>query len=257
MKKVLLLLLLLVSTTGMKSENNKTFTSTRYYTIKGITFKMIFVQGGTYTMGATQEQIPYAEKDEHPAHRAIVNNFYIGETEVSQALWTAVMGKNPSKFKGDNWPVEYVSYNDCIKFIKVLNKLTGENFRLPTEIEWEYAARGGKKSKGYIYSGSNNPTEVAWLWPDGIEDMHNQLKAKQPNELGIYDMSGSVWEWCDSPYNEYIDAHHNFFTRLARKRFRVIRGGAYNGSQIYSRVSNRNLFVVWRHDDTLGFRLAI
>lgn len=257
MKNLLFLLLLVLVPTGIKSENKRTYTSTRYFSIKGVTFKMIFVQGGVYTMGATQEQIPYAEKDEYPAHKAMVQNFYIGETEVSQALWTAVMGKNPSKFKGDNWPVEYVSYNDCIKFIKALNNLTGENFRLPTEIEWEYAARGGKKSKGYIYSGGNNPTQVAWLWPDGIEDMHNQLKTKRPNELGLYDMSGSVWEWCNSPYNEYINANHNHITQFARKRFRVIRGGAYNGSNVYSRVSNRNLFVVWRHDDTLGFRLAL
>ena len=242
---------------GLQSHPTNNNIKALIFKVKGVTFRMNYIEGGTFVMGASMEQLPYAQQDEYPAHKTTVDCFYLGDTEVTQELWTAVMGKNPSKFKGEQWSVEYVTYNDCIDFIKKLNCLTGKKFRLPTEAEWEYAARGGNKSHNYIYSGGNNATDVAWLWIDGIEDAHNIVKTKKPNELGLYDMSGSVWEWCESPYEEYTDRNHNIITRFARQRFRVIRGGAYNGSPQYSRVSNRNLFVVWRHDDTLGFRLAL
>ena len=155
------------------------------YTVNGVSFTMIGVEGGTFTMGATSEQGSDAYDDEKPTHQVTLNSYYIGETEVTQALWQAVMGSNPSYFTGNlQRPVEEVSWGDCQTFIKRLNKLTGENFRLPTEAEWEYAARGGKESKGYKYSGSNTIGDVAWYGDNSSSKTH-AVKTKQPNELGI------------------------------------------------------------------------
>ena len=135
------------------------------YTVNGVSFKMVGVEGGTFTMGATAEQGSDAYSNEKPAHEVTLSSFSIGETEVTQALWQAVMGSNPSYFTGDlNRPVERVSWNDCQTFITKLNEMTGKTFRLPTEAEWEYAARGGNLSQGYKYAGSNDVNEVAWYW---------------------------------------------------------------------------------------------
>lgn len=189
--------------------------------VNGVTFKMIYVKGGSFTMGCTSEQGSDCYDRERPAHSVTLGDFYMGETEVTQALWKAVMGSNPSWFKGDNLPVENVSWNDCQEFIRRLNQQTGKTFRLPTEAEWEYAARGGQKSQGYKYSGSNNINEVAWYyknsgdryidkWAKNWRSRDNQgeknhlrshpVKEKQPNELGLYDMSGNVSEWCQDWY---------------------------------------------------------
>ena len=167
----------------------------------GISIDMVRVKAGTFTMGATAEmKNPY--DDEKPTHRVtLTNDYYIGKYEVTQALWQAVMGNNPSKFKGDNLPVEQVSWNDCQEFISKLNRITGKLFRLPTEAEWEYAARGGKKSRGYQYSGSNNLSDVAWYDDNSVIKIH-AVGTKQPNKLGIY-MRGNVWEWCQDRYDKY------------------------------------------------------
>ena len=234
-----------------------TYAQDKAFKVNGVSFVMKPVKGGTFSMGDTHGH-PLAEPDEKPAHRATVKDFYLGETEVTQELWKAVIGKNPSKIHGGNqWPVESVSYEDCQAFVEKLSALTGARFRLPTEQEWEYAARGGRHSKDCLYAGSNDPRQVAWLLTDSLDHVLPAVKTKRPNELGLYDMSGSVWEWCDSPYEEYVNPKRNFFTQWVRRRFRVIRGGSYFSSPHYARVSNRYQFTVWRRERTVGLRLAL
>ena len=165
----------------------------------GISIEMVRVEAGTFMMGESKE-IKIANSDGKPAHLVtLTRDYYIGKYEVTQALWKAVMGSNPSKFKSEKRPVETVSWDDCQDFIIKLNQMTGRTFRLPTEAEWEYAARGGKQSKDYLYSGSNNPSDVAWYSEKYTHPVGNKL----PNELGIYDMSGNVWEWVQDNYSKY------------------------------------------------------
>ena len=164
-------------------------------TVNGIKYDMVWVEGGTFRMGATSEQGSDEWETNKPVHSVTLSGYYIGKTEVTQALWKAVMGSNPIPFDGDNWPVQMVSWNDCQEFIRKLNALTGQNFRLPTEAEWEFACRGGNNSRGYKYSGSNYIDNVAWYDGNSGKKTH-PVATKLPNELGIYDMSGNVWEWC-------------------------------------------------------------
>lgn len=228
----------------------------RHYTVNGVKFTMKHVKGGTFMMGATDNDA-MAEADEKPAHSVSVVDYYIGETEVTQELWKAVMGNNPAKFKGENYPIENVSFNDCVRFVEKLSQLTGRRFRLPTEAEWEYAARGGQRSKGYRYAGANDTTSVAWLYTDSLWVRHMPVATKRPNELGLYDMSGSVWEWCDTMYEPYQGAWGNWFNRLIRNRFKVVRGGGFRGFARYARVTNRYAVAAWRNDYTVGLRLAM
>lgn len=195
-------------------------------TVNGVSFKMIYVEGSSFDMGRND-----GNSTEKPVHRVKIKNFYMGETEVTQALWNAVMGNNPSHFKGDNLPVESISWNDAQVFIAKLNRLTGRTFRLPTEAEWEYAARGGNKSKGYTYSGSDNIDAVAWYGGNAFETHHTGRK--QANELGLFDMSGNVFEWCqDRPGGgDYtgapIDGSAWIIGDEESNPFHVMRGGAY------------------------------
>ena len=228
----------------------------RHYRINGVRFTMKYVEGGTFMMGASDND-SIADSDEKPAHKVTVGDFYIGETEVTQELWKAVMGKNPAKIKGENWPIENVSYKICLEFVEKLSEMTGRHFRLPTEAEWEYAARGGKYSKGYLYAGANDVDKVAWLHNDTLWTRHMPVASKQPNELGIYDMSGSVWEWCDTTYEPYSGDKGTFFTRFIRSRFKVVRGSGFRGYAQYARVSNRYCNAVWRNDHTIGLRIAM
>ena len=192
----------------------------------GICIEMVKVEGGTFMMGATSE-MKNPNSNEKPVHQVtLTNDYYMGKYEVTQALWQAVMGSNPSNFKGDNLPVETVNWNDCQEFISKLNSLTGRKFRLPTEAEWEYAARGGKKSRGYQYSGSSNISDVAWYDENSGSKTH-PVGTKQANELGIYDMTGNVWEWCSDWYGSYSSSSQTNPMGSDSGAKRVRRGGSW------------------------------
>ena len=218
--------------------------------------EMVWVSGGTFTMGATSEQGSDAYDWEKPAHSVTLSGYYIGKYEVTQKLWKAVMGNNPSYFKGDNLPVEQVSWNDVQEFIRKLNQLTGKSYRLPTEAEWEYAARGGSNSRGYKYSGSDNVGSVAWYYENSGSTTH-PVGSKSPNELGIYDMSGNVWEWCQDWYGDYSSSSQRNPKGPASGSNRVGRSGGWCNGAGSCRVSYRlNLSPVNRYD-FLGFRLVL
>ena len=230
--------------------------SSQTITANGISFKMILVEGGTFTMGATSEQGTDAESDEKPAHSVTLSSYYIGETEVTQELWQAVMGSNPSKFKGSKRPVERVSWDDCMTFIRKLNSLTGKNFRLPTEAEWEYAARGGNKSKRCKYSGSNTLGDVAWYKDNSGGETHS-VKTKTPNEQGIYDMSGNVSEWCQDRKGSYESSSQTNPTGPSSGSYRVCRGGGWSSGAEGCRVSNRGNGLPTLTGSYLGLRLVL
>ena len=224
-------------------------------TVNGVTFNMIKVDGGTFTMGGTYEQ-GNSYGDEKPTHQVTLSTYYIGETEVTQALWTAVVGKNPSWHKGDILPVEQVSWKDCVKFIERLKKLTNRIFRLPTEAEWEFAARGGNKSNCTMYSGSDDIDEVAWYGENRIQNT-NPVKTKKANELGIYDMSGNVSEWCNDWKGAYgSDVQINPIGPKSGNK-RVCRGGGTNCSSWSCRSSYRDEYAPGYKNNYLGFRLAL
>lgn len=228
------------------------------FTVNGVKFTMVPVEGGTFTMGATSEQGSDAWDEEKPAHKVTLSDYYIGQTEVTQALWKAVMGGNPSFSKGDNLPVESVSWDDCQEFIQKLNQLTGKQFRLPTEAEWEYAARGGRKSRGYKYAGGNNIDSVAWYCDNSGNKTH-PVATKQANELGVYDMSGNVWEWCSDwyGYHYYQSSSQSDPQGPSSGSFRVYRGGNFHYSNAGDcRVSCRTGGAPDDRDYSLGLRLS-
>ncbi len=225
-------------------------------TVKGVSFDMIMVEGGTFTMGATSEQGDDADSNEKPTHQVTVFDYYIGETEVTEALWQAVMGSNPSSFKRSNNPVEFVFWNDCQKFIRKLNSLTGRTFRLPTEAEWEFAARGGNESKGYKYSGSNSIDNVAWYDGNSSSKPH-AVKTKSPNELGIYDMSGNVYEWCQDWYGSYSSNAQTNPKGPSNGSDRVLRGGSWDNNARHCRVSDRNHCSPRYSCSNYGLRLVL
>lgn len=224
------------------------------FTVNGVQFTMVAVEGGTFKMGATSEQGSDAWEEEKPAHEVTLSDYYIGQTEVTQALWEAVMGSNPSGHKGDNLPVEQVLWNDCQEFIQKLNQLTGKQFRLPTEAEWEYAARGGRKSRGYKYAGGNDIGSVAWYDGNSGKETH-AVATKQANELGIYDMSGNVWEWCSDWYGDYTSSSQSDPQGPSSGSRRVLRGGGYYNLARRCRVSFRGYSTPGRRD-FFGLRLS-
>lgn len=199
---------------------------------------MIEVSGGTVILGATREQEEDAFYDESPAHKVTLSPFYIGKYPVTQEEWVAVMGDNPSKFVGNNRPVDSVNWFDCQKFISKLNEMTNMQFRFPTEAEWEYAARGGKRSKGYRYSGGNLLGSVAWYESNSDGQTH-EVGQKSPNELGIYDMSGNVWEWCQDWKGEYLNELQTDPQGPEEGDEKVLRGGGWNREPRGCRVSYR------------------
>ena len=221
----------------------------------GLNMKMVYVEGGTFQMGATSEQGSDAESDEKPVHSVTLDSYYIAETEVTQAQWYAVMGNNPSSNVGDNKPVESVSWNDAQEYCRKLSELTGKKYVLPTEAQWEYAARGGNKSRGYKYSGSNTIGDVAWY--EGNNDSRTcAVKQKQPNELGLYDMSGNVWEWCSDVYGDYGSWSQVNPTGPTSGSKRIERGGNYFNSASACRVSNRADYYQSDSCNNIGFRVV-
>ena len=244
------------------------------FTVGGVTFKMKKVDGGTFTMGATAEQSNgyTPDSDETPTHLVTLSDYWMGETEVTQALWYAVMGAKPTSSKswsttyglGDNYPAYYVSWNDCQTFIAKLNQMTGKTFRLPTEAEWEFAARGGTKSQGYIFSGSNTIGDVAWytvnsfdLGSSSPDYGTHAVATKAPNELGIYDMSGNVWEWCQDWKGDYSSGSQTNPTGPSSGSDRVIRGGSWYYDATFCRVANRSRYSPTGAHIYLGLRLAL
>lgn len=231
-------------------------------TIGDLQYKMIAVEGGTFQMGATPEQeIPENWFWQRPVHNVTLSSYSIGQTEVTQALWKAVMGENNSQYrfwkKGNALPVDDVSWDDCQTFITKLNQMTGQRFRLPTEAEWEFAARGGNKSKGYKYSGSNTIDDVAW-YADYVNKQTHPVAKKQSNELGLYDMSGNVAEWCQDWFDNYYysNSPSSNPTGPSSGSYRVNRGGSV-------RDGDGDCRVAYRHYSSptltlyLGFRLAL
>ena len=246
-KKVLVSIVLLCLPVGLMAQQKVPVSRT--FKIKGVQFKMRYVQGGTFTMGALPNDT-LADEDE-VRHQVTLQDYYIGETEVTQELWESVMPKNRSKQKGAKMPVEYVTYDMCQEFIARLNRMTTRyTFRLPTEGEWEYAARGGRKSEGYLYAGSNDPDKVAFTLTNDFDDHHKQVGQLVPNELGLYDMSGNVWEFCEDWYRKTP-------TSKPSGNFHVIRGGSYDSDARYSRVTNRFMYDERRRRMEVGFRLVM
>lgn len=246
---------------------NKGIVAEKYesFTVEGAraaTFRMVFVEGGSFSMGAMAWELEDDFGiDEEPVHEVMLSDYYIGETEVTQTLWKAVMGKNPSWFKGDNLPVERVSWEECQAFIAALNelcagKLGGRRFALPTEAQWEYAARGGNKSQGYKYCGSNSLYKVAWYRVNSGRKTH-PVATKCPNELGIYDMSGNVLEWCSDWYGDYNSSSQTNPTGPNSGSSRVRRGGSWFDLAGSCRSSLRFGYAPVSGRKHLGLRLAL
>jgi hypothetical protein len=218
--------------------------------------EMVFVQGGKFTMGCTAKQSSDCNDDEKPAHSVIISNFHISKHEVTQQLWFEIMGSNPSIFRGDFLPVTRINWEDIQKFISKLNSLTGKKYRLPTEAEWEYAVRGGNKSKGYMYSGSNTISDVAWYGINSDGKPH-PVGTKQSNELGIYDMSGNVLELVSDWHGDYGSSAQTNPIGNNSGSFRVSRGGSWNHNAKGCRVSYRGTYAPTYRDNNIGFRLAL
>ena len=230
------------------------------YRVNKVTFNMIRVEKGDFWMGAQHMDTAefnydrYSQTDELPVHHVTIReDFYIGQTEVNQKLWKSVMGYNPSKYKSSKRPVTNVNYYEVQEFLRLLDSITGMQFRLPTEEEWEYAARGGKYSRGYVYSGSDDAKRVAWF--NGNASKTKKVKKRRPNELGIYDMSGNVWEWCDTKYH-YYDKERNAGLGKEGQMY-CIRGGCWQLPMTSCRVAWRGKRLPDLKNSFGGFRLCL
>ena len=246
-------------TRGKIQTNNQPTDSCKdlVFTINGVQFTMKYVEGGTFMMGAADDDTEAYDK-EKPSHKVRLDSYYIGETQVTYALWWAVFGYNPSSKEGNSLPVSDVGWNDCQAFIKKLNAITGKVFSLPTEAQWEYAARGGRKSRGFLYSGSDNLDEVAWCGDNSNKRRHI-VATKKSNELGLYDMSGNMWEWCEDRFdlnyyaNSPQDNPHGPNSGISL----VLRGGSWNSDARYCRVSYRIGDILGYHCEYYGLRLVL
>ena len=239
----------------------------RVFTVNRIPLKMVFVKGGDLQLGCTADRDDSCRTEELPIHTVTLTDFYIGETEITQAQWMAVMGRdnNPSYWKGNTLPVERVSWAECRRFIIRLNKYLaaelpeGYRFALPSEAQWEYAARGGMKSAGTRYSGSNDLKKIAWSYDDSNQRTHD-VRTKSANELGIFDMSGNVWEWCEDWYNgSFYSENVNWTDPLNNQEatYHVQRGGSWNYAAPYSRCAKRDYGSEHSRYEDCGFRVAL
>ena len=245
------------SSTGGVGEKKSTT-----YKVNGVSFTMVGVEGGTFNMGLLAR---FFDSEEN-FRRVTLSGYSIGQTEVTQELWQAGMGSNPSHFTGNpQRPVENVSWNACQNFISKLNKLTGKNFRLPTEAEWEFAAGGGNKSQNYIFSGSNNIYDVAWF-DENVRNRYSSdspdygphaVAMNKPNELGLYDMSGNVFEWCQDWYGPYNNGTQTNPTGPSTGSYRVMRGGSWIHGMDWCIVTNRTWDAPSFNEWYLGLRLAL
>ena len=232
-----------------------TLPRSRIETIDGHAFEMVYIEGGSFQMGSESEE---AYSNEKPVHPVTVPDFYLGRYPVTQSLWQAVMGENPSRFQGPERPVERVSWDDCQRFIEKLNAKTKQSYRLPSEEEWEYAARGGRLSEGYLYAASDKLDEVGW-YDDNSGGETQPVGLKLPNELGLYDMSGNVWEWCEDDWHgDYKGAPGDGSAWVGNPRgaHRVCRGGDWAYPARNCRVSYRNNRSPGYRGSPRGFRLA-
>lgn len=239
----------------------------RVFTVNRIPLKMVFVKGGEMTLGCEASRDDSCRAEEIPVHTVTLTDFYIGETEVTQAQWMAVMGRdnNPSYWKGNTRPVERVSWQECRRFVARLNKYLaaelpqGYRFALPSEAQWEYASRGGLKSAGTRYSGSNDLKQIAWFYDNSNQSTHD-VRVKAANELGIFDMSGNVWEWCEDWYSgDFYTVNENWSDPLNTEEgtYRVQRGGSWNYAAPYSRCAKRDYGSEHSRYEDCGFRVAL
>lgn len=237
--------------------------------VKGIEYPMVFVEGGTFNMGTNRKSVCDYNRC-YPVHQVTISNYHIGKYEVTQDLWEAVMESNPSYFKGKRRPVEQVSWYDCLEFISKLNDLTGKKFKLPTEAQWEFAARGGKKTKGFNFPGCDSVKNVAWYrgnsgkWYKGKSGKEtHDVGLKNPNELGLYDMGGNVWEWCNDFYNNYPSSSQTNPTgesdniRYSHVPCRCCRGGAWDDWAVGCDVCYRGLNRPEIRSYHIGLRLCL
>ena len=263
---VLTLFALIFSCAGVLSAQTQG-TGNRVFTVNHIPLKMVFVKGGNMQLGCTESRDDSCKAREIPCHTVTLTDFYIGETEVTQAQWMAVMGRdnNPSYWKGNTLPVERVSWAECQRFVARLNKSLaaelpeGYRFSLPSEAQWEYAARGGLKSADTRYSGGEDLKQLAWFYSNSNERTHD-VRIKTANELGLFDMSGNVWEWCQDWFNENYYAENQDWNNPLNNQeatYYVLRGGSWNYAAPYQRCATRDYGSLHSRYEDCGFRVAL